>query len=158
MRNTRGHLHEFSESTPAPKNHEGSSPAGGAPREPRAFFEKAHSFETPPGPLQWNVDSEEEPMKDTDPSPDEARAEFANVLIDLPLKGKISAKDLCTLAYYAKFAQIVGPMRDFAYKASAQSGHFRRQVTKTLGVEADFLQESCTLSVPGHDKYAVSRR
>ena len=97
-------------------------------------------------------------MKDTDPSPDEARAEFANVLIELPLKGKISAKDFCTLAYYAKFAQLVGPMRDFAYKPSAHSGHFRRQATKTLGVEADFLQESCTLSVPGLDKYAVSRR
>ena len=79
LRNARGSLHEFSDSTPAPKNHEDSAPAGGAPRELHVFFEKAHSFETPPGPLQWNVDSEEEPMKDTDPSPDEARAEFANV-------------------------------------------------------------------------------
>ena len=46
LRNARGSLHEFSDSTPAPKNHEDSAPAGGAPREPRVFFAKNQGTQT----------------------------------------------------------------------------------------------------------------
>ena len=87
---------------------------------------------------------------------EEAGMEFVDLLLDLKVKGKLSAKDVCTLCWHAKHAGAQGPAQDLAFRPDAPTGHFQRHLDTCTGVGRD-VAGAYTLTVPGHDKYSLSR-
>ncbi len=107
------------------------------------------------GPLHWDSEEEEE-EQDQNISQEQASREFADMLIDLKTKGRLSARDVCVLSFYAKHAGLQGPACDFAFRPSAPTGHFQRHLDSSLGGEG-LLNDAYTLAVPSYDKYSLSR-
>ena len=104
-----------------------------------------------------NDSDEEDPYGDADLDPESASQEFADYLIGLQTKGKISAKDVCALAFYAKLANLTGKATELALKPSSPTGHFQRHLDKCLGL-LDYVDEhSYTLRLPGTDRHSESR-
>ena len=65
---------------------------------------------------------------------EEAGMEFVDLLLDLKVKGKLSAKDVCTLCWHAKHAGAQGPAQDLAFRPDAPTGHFQRHLDTCTGV------------------------
>lgn len=86
--------------------------------------------------------------------------ELAELLIQLNVEGKLSAKDTCLLSHWAFKAGAQGPVRDLAYRsggtARARSGHYQRHLDRVVGLRGnsgDFYH----VQVPGHTKHSRSR-
>ena len=79
-----------------------------------------------------------------------AQVELANQLIALKTSGKLSARDVCVLMWWAKHAGLPeGPATAFAFTpATTQTGHFNRHFNVALGMDTD-LEGSYNLRVPG---------
>ena len=82
--------------------------------------------------------------------------ELADDLIDLKLKGKLSAVDVGRLCWWAVLAGAAGAVSDFATRPSSQTGKFNQKISKALGID-DVIEESYDLDFPGEDKYARTR-
>ena len=78
------------------------------------------------------------------------------MLCDLKMRGKLSAKDVCNICWYCKLAGIGGAAAELAMRPDAPSGHYNRHLTNRLKLDTH-VQTACTVSVPGHDKYALDR-
>ena len=89
-------------------------------------------------------------------SPPEASQELADFLTDLKLKGKLSAKDICLIAWYAKIAGLTGAAADFAFRPNAPSGHYNRHVKSVLKLD-EYVNGVYEVAVPGHDRYSMGR-
>ena len=85
-----------------------------------------------------------------DISAEEAQAELANELIMLKITGKLSAKDVCTLMWWAERAGLPqGAATAFAMDpASTQSGHYNRHFNIVLGLES-LVEDAYTIKIPG---------
>ena len=86
----------------------------------------------------------------------EAGHELAELLLQLNVEGKLSAKHTCLLAYWAFRAGAQGPVRDLAHKPTKSTGHYQRKLDKTAGLRGksdDFYQ----IPVPGHTKHSGNR-
>lgn len=115
-----------------------------------------HSFETGFSFDVGDSDNDEEGFEDM--SAEEAQLELADKLVDLKMKGKLSAKDVCVIAYFATKAGLPkGPLADLAYNPAAQSGHFNRHLSRVLKLDSELMKGAYLLEVPGHDKFALSR-
>ena len=86
----------------------------------------------------------------------EAGRELAEMLLSLHVDGRLSAKDTCTLSYWAYKAGAEGPVKDLAHNPKAPSGHFQRHLDKTAGLRGDDA-EFYRIPVPGHTKHSGSR-
>ena len=82
---------------------------------------------------------------------------LADLLVELKMRGTLSAKDVCLIAYYASGAGMVGPAATFAFRPGAPTGHYSRHLNAVLKLD-DYIQDAYTLDVPGHDKYARDRQ
>ena len=109
------------------------------------------------------VGFEDERAADSDASSgDELTAEevsqqLADFLTELKLCGKLSAKDVCTIGYYAKLAGIGGATAAFAYNLNAASeGHYNRHFKAVLKLDEE-VAGAYKLRVPGHDKHSTDR-
>ena len=72
-------------------------------------------------------------------------------------EGRLTAKDTCTIAYWASKAGAAGPVSDIAYRPDASSGHFQRHLDTVGGLKANsalFYQ----IPVPCHTKHDQRRR
>ena len=77
---------------------------------------------------------------DADPTAATAGIDLADCLVFLKNKGKLSARDVCVLAYYAQHAGVTGPAVQYAFRPDAPSGHFQRHLDSVLGVSGRSLQ------------------
>lgn len=109
----------------------------------------------------WDDDSyagwgESDSEGDREPTAGECGELLAAMLIDLRLKGKLSSKHCCVLAYHASRAGASGPCSKFAMPPNSQSGHFQRKLDKYLET-ANATAHSYHLDVPGHSKHEAAR-
>lgn len=83
--------------------------------------------------------------------PHEAGEEFAELLLDLKAKGKLSAKDVCSLCWYASGARVNGPANDMWLHPDSKTGHFQRKLDTVCGF-GSHVENGYTLPVPGVGK------
>jgi hypothetical protein len=86
----------------------------------------------------------------------EAGVQLSELLLRCNVDGRLSAKDLCTIAYWASKAGALGPVRSLAHNPEAPSGHFQRHLDRVAGLRGapdTFMH----LQVPGHTKYNAER-
>ena len=81
-------------------------------------------------------------------TPHQAGVEFAELLLHLKAKGKLSAKDVCSLSWYAAGARIHGPANDMWLHPESSTGHFQRKLDSICGF-GKHLSGGYTLPVPG---------
>ena len=115
--------------------------AGGEPDEP--------ADDDDPGELDIE-DSEEDDEAET------VGAEFVECLLSQYLAGKMSAKCVCTLAWYASKAGAVGPATRLRLRPEAQSGQFAPKVDKFMGITVK-KETLLHLKVPMYDKHDENR-
>jgi hypothetical protein len=79
-------------------------------------------------PKHVGIDSSsDEDDRPAEPSPEEAGACLAEMLIKLKLSGRLYANEACTLAYWAKYAGAIGPVDKLMFHPGAEStGHYNR--------------------------------
>ena len=88
-----------------------------------------------------------------DVGPDAAGEEFVQTLLELHFAGKLAAKTLCILCYWAEKAGVAAA-KNYAFRPGAPSGHFQRHLDGVLGTD---LEHGYDLPLPSHSKYDVSR-
>ena len=103
--------------------------------------------------LDWGGDEPELGAEQL--TPQEAGEELAHLLINLRLKGDISAKQCCILAYWASAAGAVGPCAEFAMPPDRTGGRYQRKLDQYLKVAADL--PLYTVPTPGHDRGTADR-
>ena len=90
-------------------------------------------------------------------SPEQANQELFDFLVHLKLTGRLSARDVCTLAHYSTVAGLGGPVATLSFRLDAPSGHYNRHFNSVLRFE-DLLADAYILhDVPAHDKYNLAR-
>ena len=104
-------------------------------------------------PLDWAGDDAAE--EDAPPTPQEAGDELAHLLVNLKARGHISAKECCTLAYWAAAAGAVGPVKDLALRPGQTGGVHQRKVLAYMQVGKDLPLYA--VPAPGHDRGTADR-
>ena len=86
----------------------------------------------------------------------EAGDELADFLLELHYAGRMSAKTLCIIAWFATHAGAQGSIDKLALKPSSSSGHFQRKVDRSQGVN---LRDHrfYLINTAGRRKWDVSR-
>ena len=101
---------------------------------------------------------ESDPENNLDAEGVEAGQYFISMLLHLHYTGKMSAKTVCCLCWWAKQAGIQGPAKDYAYKPTAQSGKFQRHIDRVNGIDLkDVAANRYTVATPGHSKHDCAR-
>ena len=90
------------------------------------------------------------------PTKDEAERALADYLVTRHVMGKMTAKEVCVIAYWVKHMGAEGPICDFALKPSSPGGHFARKVRNATNV-CKLDSRTQMLSVPGHSPSTMSR-
>ena len=135
----------------------------------RPFVEGAHVWDNPAslqrltGTREWetvaepatdvgDLSDEDQPFV-PELTSDEAGLEFVQMLLDLLFAGKVAAKHLCVLCFWASKAGVkaAGP---YAFRPDAPSGHFQRHLDLVLGAK---VADTYEIALPGHHKFDVSR-
>ena len=75
----------------------------------------------------------------------------SSFLADLKIDGKLSAKDVCCITFYARASGCKGTAVLLAMRPNAPPGHHNRLFRKALGL-GKTLQGGYDLKLPGHDK------
>ena len=89
---------------------------------------------------------------------EEAGHYFVHALLEQHFQGKMSAKQLCTLCWWASRAGARGPAAQNAFNPAAQTGHFQRHVDTVTGIGLERAKGGkYYLDVPGHHKHDASR-
>ena len=86
----------------------------------------------------------------------EASLQLADFLMSLNVRGKLSAKDVCTIALPAKQCGATGPVTDLSFRSDAPSGHYQRHLTAVLNLDVP-LERACTMLVPAREKDTIER-
>ena len=88
----------------------------------------------------------------------EAGDELVDFLMSLHLGGKLSAKSVCTIAWWASRAGALGKVKDFAHAPDDSStGHYMRCIDKAVGVKlSDLTTSMFHWPVPGLGKYDLN--
>ena len=86
-----------------------------------------------------------------------AGSEFTDLLLELKHKGKLSAKDVCVLCYWAARAGARGPAKRMSYPPNSQSGKFQPHLDRILGIARDLEEDEYVISTPGYDRHELSR-
>ena len=68
-------------------------------------------------------------------SPKECGYEFFAMMVELKLKGFISAKTACVLSYWAKRGRLQEPGSDWALPPNRTGGHYSSHFDKVVGVD-----------------------
>jgi hypothetical protein len=100
------------------------------------------------------------PLSQEEQEQEEKRAEagtcLADLLLSLHVDGRLSAKAVCTLAYWAAKAGAHGPVRDLAFRPSAPTGHYQRHLDSAVRLRGQ-PEDFTVLRVPGHSKHSPHR-
>jgi hypothetical protein len=106
---------------------------------------QAHQAHAPP-PL----DEERERQRE------EAGACLADLLLELHVEGRLTAKSVCCISHWAARAGARGPVRNLAYRPDAASGHFQRHLDGKVALRGN-PAEFVVLQIPGHSKQSYDR-
>lgn len=84
---------------------------------------------------------------------------LADFLVTMLLEGKLSAKSLCTIAYWSKRAGAKGKIEEYSHNpADASTRHFMRTIDKANGIKVkDMAASMYYVQVPGLAKHDLSR-
>lgn len=128
----------------------------------------SHAWEQEPHPWDRDSDSENDhhgwDQSDNEDdsinwdslSPEEAGDELASRLLTLQNRGALSAKAVCSLAFFAKRAGAVGFVSKLSHNPEAASGHFQRHLDSVLFF-TDEKKKLYDLPCPGHTRYDKER-
>ena len=105
--------------------------------------------------MSWEVSSEED--CDLDRKGADAGNAFVEFCLEQLYMGKISAKAMCTLCFWASRAGAAGKVKDFALSPNAKSGKFSLHIDKTVGFNPKEDGDLFKLEVPIYAKYDASR-
>lgn len=86
----------------------------------------------------------------------EAGAQLAELLLQLHVSGRLKAKEVCCISYWAAKAGAVGPVSDLAHDPKAPSGHFQRRLDRVAGLRG-CPEQFFSLRVPVHTKSSAER-
>jgi hypothetical protein len=117
-------------------------------------FEEQHHFDHDAAFVVASDDSDSD--EDGPLTPAQSSQELADLLGELKLRGKLSARDVCLISWYAKLAGLTGAAADFAFRPSAPTGHYNRHFKAVLKLGME-VESSYTFAVPGHDRYSTDR-
>ena len=100
--------------------------------------------------------SDAESGPESPPSKEDAVSSLVDYLVTRKLLGKMSAKEVCCISYWAHQAGLDGPIKDFALKPDSPTGHFERKFAAAMGYE-QYQGRAMILDVPGHSASTMSR-
>ena len=86
----------------------------------------------------------------------DAQQLFCDLLLDLKVRGKLSAKDVCVLSWYASKGGLGGGCQELAYRPDAPSGHFQRRLDAVTWMSSK-VDDAYIINLPSFDKYHASR-
>ena len=89
--------------------------------------------------------------------PEECSAEFSDFLVHLKMHGKLSAKDVCILSYWARGAGVQGKGASLAVKPSRTGGGFSEKFDAMLGLTEAIQGDFCDVPVPGMLRSTLDR-
>lgn len=125
-----------------------------------AWQRPSRSAPPPPADAEDNEDGpaweQEEKEEDKQPTKREAGDALAEYLLELKHKGVISARQLCTISYWASLAGADGPVNEFSFRLQAPTGHYARHLDSVLGTRQED-ERLYTMRVPGYVKASASR-
>ena len=113
----------------------------------------------------WGEDSE---LEDSDnceapnmkkkyvPTKTEAADRLGEYLIERVLIGKMTAKEACIVAFWAKHSGVGGGVCQLALDPQSPTGNFKRRFNEVIGA-ADFDNRVMPLNIPGHSGSSMSR-
>jgi hypothetical protein len=122
---------------------------------------RAHSFDDRQTDVDpegfWDASDSDEDLNTL--SPGDASEYLLNFLFSLHYAGKLSAKSLCVISWYASLAGGAAPLDKFGFRPDAPSGHYQRHLDTVNGIKMKDQQEwRYTISIPGHAKHDNSRK
>jgi hypothetical protein len=124
-----------------------------------AWESRAHSFDDADSDHDgfWDAsDSDEEPVGS---SPLEASELLISFLFDLHYAGKLSAKSLCVICWFASKSGGAAPLDTFGFRPDAPSGHYQRHLDVCNGIKMKEQHDwRYTIAIPGHAKHDNCRR
>eukprot|EP00969_Alexandrium_andersonii_P138436 6121923-Alexandrium_andersonii.AAC.1 len=92
----------------------------------------SHAWEQDDDGVERGSDSESDAEQ---LGPEEAGRRFVETPLSLYFDGRLSAKILCVLCFWAAKSGATGPARDFAHRPDDQFGRRQRKLDGALGVE-----------------------
>ena len=88
-------------------------------------------------------------------SADDCAAEFHDFLVSLKMRGQITAKTACILAWWAKQGGLNNAGTRLAVKPSRTGGAFSEHFDRVVGLNS--CDDVYTISVPGHERATLGR-
>eukprot|EP00969_Alexandrium_andersonii_P082927 3657644-Alexandrium_andersonii.AAC.1 len=82
-----------------------------------------------------------EPLSYDNVSREEAGLELYNFIVDLKIRGLITAKSACILAFWSSRAGAEGPVGALARRPDLASGHFSRHFDATVDLKPSEAEE-----------------
>ena len=86
----------------------------------------------------------------------EASLQLAVCLVSLNVRGKLFAKDVCTIGLLAEQCGATGPVTDLSFRIDAPSGHSQRHLTAVLNLNVP-LERAYTMQGPRREKDTIER-
>lgn len=121
-----------------------------------AWESRAHSFDNTDVDSDhegfWDAsDSDDEPLER---SPEQASESLLSCLFGLHFAGKLSAKSLCLICWFAGKAGGAAPLEKFGFRPDAPSGHYQRHLDTCKGIKMKEQNSwRYTIAIPGHAKH-----
>ena len=111
-----------------------------------------HEWESWPQRPIWEADSDGEIAC----GEKDAQDNFVMALLELKNKGRVSARDVCVLCYWAGKGGLGEEVQRMGMSPASQSGHFQRHLDTVLSSEAA-TEEYYELPLPGHSNWSLNR-
>lgn len=92
-----------------------------------------------------------------DLSPDECSARLFAFLVSLKMAGTLSAKQVATIAFWARGAGCRGQAADLALSPTRTGGGYSEHFDRVVGIREEMQKDWYNLSVPTHAKHDLSR-
>jgi len=110
----------------------------------------------------YAAESRADPGSDSDTDveallPHTCSQRFFDLLVELKMSGKLSAKTVCVLSYWAKGAGVCEPGSKLAFPPNRTGGHYSAHFDKVVGLDEALKQDWYKINLPGHSKHDVSR-
>ena len=90
------------------------------------------------------------------PTRSEAEDALSEYLVDRWLKGHVTAREVCTISFWASAAGTTGFVQTLAFRPDAPTGHYARHLETVLNLER-LTQNQTKIEVPIYKKSACVR-
>ena len=128
-------------------------------RQPEAV--PRHSWES--AAPSWEADalfesSASEMETELEATGETAGENLVELLLTLYFEGRVSAKTLCVLCWWAHRAGAAGPASNYAFRPGAPSGHYAAHIDRAHGIDlAEKRKGMLTIPIPKYTKYDGGR-